>query len=249
MLTILLGNISLVKLEGRLEPRLIESLDQMLDAANQTKEITNQLNAFAWRGSAQRKPIALPDLIKKSVTFFVKTAEIECKFDIPDRIWAVFGDVGFNAETGTRFRIVLPAHGKPPAPVTTYSLENIRGGRILVMDDEVLVSRVIKMMLNHLGFEAVLVADGKDAVEAYRKALEEEDPFAVVLLDLLVPGGMGGRETMQELLKIDPDVKAIITSGYYDDPVMMDYQKYGFYGTIRKPYELTQLTKALASIP
>ncbi|NQU15602.1 MAG: response regulator [Desulfobacteraceae bacterium] len=100
-------------------------------------------------------------------------------------------------------------------------------------------------MLHRLGHETETVRDGNEAVEAYKKSLEASEPFDLVLLDLTVKGGPGGREAIRELLKLNPDVKAVVFSGYADDPVMSNCEEYGFRASLAKPFLKTSLEDAL----
>jgi PAS domain S-box-containing protein len=150
---------------------------------------------------------------------------------------------------GTRVSIYLPASSRVPAPSQEMERELLAGkGKILVMDDERMVREVASKILTFLGYEAVVVEDGAAAIVAYTKAREEGQPFDLVILDLIVPGGAGGQETMEKLLALDPEVKAIVSSGYADDPVMTHYQQYGFRGFIKKPYRVTDLSKILHNV-
>ncbi|MBI1912855.1 MAG: PAS domain S-box protein [Deltaproteobacteria bacterium] len=121
-------------------------------------------------------------------------------------------------------------------------------GRILVMDDEELVRDVSGEMLEILGYEPVFAKEGMEAVRLYKKAKEEGKPFSAVILDLTVPGGMGGRDTMQMLLELDPAVNAIVSSGYSRDPIMADYRKFGFKGVIAKPYRVSEFSKVVSGV-
>ena len=121
-------------------------------------------------------------------------------------------------------------------------------GKILVMDDEEMVREVLGRMLARLGYEAEFARDGGEAIEMFVQAQGSEQAFAAVILDLTVPGGMGGKETMTRLLEIDPQVKAIVSSGYSDDPIMADFQKYGFRGVIAKPFRISELGRILQEV-
>lgn len=120
--------------------------------------------------------------------------------------------------------------------------------RILFMDDEPTIREMAGHLLTRLGFEVETVEDGQAAVSRYQAALKNERGFDLVIMDLTVPGGMGGREAMQELLKLDPGVKAIVSSGFCSDPVMADHRAYGFRGVVPKPYKITDLAKAIRSV-
>lgn len=108
--------------------------------------------------------------------------------------------------------------------------------KVLVMDDDEMVRFVAGETLKRYGFEVEFANDGSQAIELYRQHYQAGAPFAAVILDLNIPGGMGGAETMKHLLEIDPDAKGYVSSGRTDDPVMMNYASFGFSGTIEKPY-------------
>ncbi|MCK5340793.1 MAG: response regulator, partial [Desulfobulbaceae bacterium] len=150
---------------------------------------------------------------------------------------------------GTTFYIYLPASDAKSVAQGSEVTGLTKGkGRILVMDDEEIVREVVEQMLVYLGYEVVFVADGSQAIERYRESRESGASFDLVILDLTVPGGMGGKETMEHLLKIDPEVKVLVSSGYSTDPVMAEYRKFGFSGVIGKPYEIKTLGDALSLV-
>ncbi|HJV66064.1 MAG TPA: response regulator [Geomonas sp.] len=107
---------------------------------------------------------------------------------------------------------------------------------VLVMDDDEMVRFVAGETLKRYGFAVEFANDGSEAVKLYRAHRDAGTPFAAVILDLNIPGGMGGAETMKQLLEIDPSARGYVSSGRTDDPIMMNYQSYGFSGTIEKPY-------------
>jgi two-component system, cell cycle sensor histidine kinase and response regulator CckA len=120
--------------------------------------------------------------------------------------------------------------------------------RVLVMDDEEGIRDVLSRMLSLRGVDVEAVDEGSVAIEKYRKALQEGNRFDVVILDLTVPTGLGGRETMEQLLSIDPQVRGIVASGYSNDPIMVDYCKYGFSGAVSKPFVIGDIVKQISSI-
>jgi PAS domain S-box-containing protein len=150
---------------------------------------------------------------------------------------------------GTTFDIYLPAVEQQATPQPQEDRELLVGkGKILVMDDEEMVREVLGRMLAHLGYEAKFAGDAGETIEMFVQAQESGDIFAVVILDLTIPGGMGGQETMARLLEIDPQVKAIVSSGYSDDPIMADFSKYSFSGVIAKPYRISELSSVLNKV-
>jgi CheY-like chemotaxis protein len=118
-------------------------------------------------------------------------------------------------------------------------------GRILVMDDEEMIINMAGRILARLGYESAFSRNGSEAVALYEEALKTDQPFDAVVLDLTVRGGMGGEEAIRHLLKIDPQAKVIVSSGYSDSPVMQDYKQYGFSAAAGKPYNLLELSQAL----
>ena len=121
-------------------------------------------------------------------------------------------------------------------------------GRILVMDDEEILLDLAKQMCRRVGYEAETVQNGNDAIERYLEAFLRGHPYAAVLLDMTIAGGMGGIETAAALRKIDPDVKIIVMSGYSDHEVMAEPEKYGFTAVMTKPFRLNELQKVLGNI-
>ena len=158
------------------------------------------------------------------------------------------GHIGVESKpgVGTTFYIYFPAVEGQVTPQPEEDKELLVGtGKILVMDDEEMVREVLGGMLALLGYEAEFARDGGEAIEMFVQAQGSGQAFAAVILDLTVPGGMGGKETMARLREIDPQVKAVVSSGYSDDPIMADFQKYGFSGVIAKPYRISELGKIL----
>jgi len=150
---------------------------------------------------------------------------------------------------GTAFHLYLPAiEGKVQDEARLKTRLPKGNGRILVMDDEPLVREVVGKMLRALGYEPVLAREGREALELCAQGQTVGEPFAAVILDLTIPGGMGGLEALQRLRAQAPQVKAIVSSGYGDDSIMADFKSHGFLGVIAKPYRLEELAKVLKEV-
>jgi CheY-like chemotaxis protein len=150
---------------------------------------------------------------------------------------------------GTTFFIYLPA-SKPSDEIKGSDAKAPYSGkgRILVMDDEAMILDITGELLRNLGYQVEFAKNGGEAVDLYRTAQDLGKPFDAVILDLTVPGGMGGKETIKGLLEIDPETKAIVSSGYSNDPIMAEFKEYGFRGVIVKPYQLTELSHTLHDV-
>ncbi len=149
---------------------------------------------------------------------------------------------------GTSVSVYLPASDKPVEEHKKSSKIYNGSGKILVMDDEEEILAVVKEMIAFLGYEVELVKNGFESIKAYKKAFEENEPYDAVILDLTIPGGMGGKEAIQSLLFVDPKVKALASSGYADDPVMADFKAFGFKGVVPKPYNIETLSEVLKEV-
>jgi two-component system, cell cycle sensor histidine kinase and response regulator CckA len=150
---------------------------------------------------------------------------------------------------GSTFNIYLPASSKAVAPTGPVPVHPTEGsGKILLMEDEDVIRELGSELLTFLGYEVSAARDGTEAVLMFRKAMKSKKPFDLVIMDLTVPGGMGGREAIAELLRLDPSVRAVVSSGYNNDPVMANYQDYGFIGVLPKPYDVTSAAKMLSNL-
>ena len=163
------------------------------------------------------------------------------------------GHISVESELGigSTFYLYLPASTKMSAPQQAKK-ERIKPAgkaRILVMDDEKGVREIAGRLLKHIGYKDIeFAADGAEAIKLYKAAMKAGNPFNVAILDLTIAGGMGGEETIKKLLKIDPGVKAIVSSGYIDDPVIAKYKDHGFSGMVAKPYTIEELRKAVQDV-
>jgi PAS domain S-box-containing protein len=359
ILTSIMGNIGIARMEAASGNEIQNSLEQAEKASLRAKDLTLQLLTFSKGGAPVTKLASLTELLKDAADFALSGSTIKCYFSIPSDLWLAEidegqvsqiihnlvingqqampagGSIEISAENialsktqslgkglpikaGHYIRITVADHGSGiPAEhlarifdpyfttkqtgsglglATSFSIARNHGGhlsvksevgagstfylylpasletvtqeqereqkqdrieaikpagkiRILVMDDEQGMREIAGRMLKHLGYEDVeFAADGAAAIKLYKAALKAGNPFSVAILDLTIPGGMGGQEAVKKLLKIDPGVKAIVSSGYIDDSVIAEYRKYGFCGMMAKPYSLQQLRKALRDV-
>ena len=155
------------------------------------------------------------------------------------------GHITVNSELGigTIFNIYLVAS---PEHITINRKTNkpVYGqGKILIMDDDEDILNIAGEMLSTLGYEVEYAKNGVEAIDKYKKMLEQNNPFDLVIMDLTIPGGMGGKDAIKGLLALDRHVKAIVSSGYSDDPIMGNHTEYGFVGVALKPYKLNELSE------
>jgi PAS domain S-box-containing protein len=152
---------------------------------------------------------------------------------------------------GTIFHLYLPASGKPYVKESALSEQRPPDrvkGRILIMDDEKVVRETACEILGHLGYQVDVCDDGTAALNLYREARTSGVPYALVIMDLTVPGGMGGKVMMKKLLEIDPDAKGIVSSGYFNDPIIAHYREYGFSGVVTKPFKVDEISEVLQAV-
>lgn len=160
-------------------------------------------------------------------------------------------DVRSEVGAGTTFSVYLPAAAETPGPEDEEGAqpeETALAGRVLIMDDEEAIRAVMEALLTRKGFSVDTAEDGAAALDLYQKAIVRGEPYDAVVLDMTVPGGMGGKETMERLREIDPAVRAIVSSGYSQDPVMASYADYGFAAALPKPYRVQDLVETIREI-
>ncbi len=346
LLTVVIGNLSLAKLDVSPEAETWHCITESERAATRAKDLTQQLLTFAKGGEPMRTSTALPDVVREAAQFALHGAKVRCEFDLAPEIWPAdvdrgqvgqvvnnliinatqampaggliriemrndeiaeprqglaagryvktsFADngSGITAENlprifepyfttkqqgsglglatvysivkkhrghievssqpgvGTTFHVWLPAATSAPEPAAVPAKsERTKTGRVLFMDDEPAIRTVGAAVLKRHGFHVTAVSDGADVVREYEAARAERRPFDLVILDLTVPGGVGGAEAIDRLREIDPGVRAIVASGYSSDPVMANYQSHGFAGRVPKPYQASDLVNAVDAV-
>ena len=358
LLTVIIGNISLIQSYIEPEDMIYGLLDEALEASMTAKSLTQKLITFSRGGAPIMETASIAPVIKNATEFTLSGSNIKCEFSIPDDLWLVQIDktqighvihnlvmnareampgggiikvaaenvnvaakspglkiglekgnyvkisitdqgIGISRENldkifdpyfstkemGTQKGmglglsichsiikkhngdIVAESFAGPGASLHFYlpaSEETIvtqksskipekeklvlGKGRILVMDDEKMVIKITGHILNRLGYDASFSKDGAQAIKMYKKAMESGNPFDAVILDLTIRGGMGGKEAIKRLTEIDPNIKAIVSSGYSDSPVVTNYKKYGFIGVVAKPYSINELSEKLNEV-
>ncbi len=160
------------------------------------------------------------------------------------------GYIGIESELGkgTIFTIFLPATEKKKNTENKEKAEQIQNEKfikVLIMDDEQMICNLASDMVKTIGFQSEVAFDGKEAIEKYRKAIENNSPFDLIIMDLTIPGGMGGEQAIKHILKINPEAKVIVSSGYSNEETLSSYKKFGFVGIIAKPYTIEKLKKGI----
>jgi len=164
------------------------------------------------------------------------------------------GSIEVDSATGagTTVTLLIPSSGKKcegqsPLSETAGNIPHCTG-HILVMDDEEMIRNLTAELLSLLGYQVYTCSKGEEAIDMYKTALETGNPLCAVIMDLTIPGGMGGKDAAQAILAIDPGARLIVSSGYSNDPVLAEYSKYGFIAAVSKPYTVDMLLKTLGSI-
>lgn len=158
------------------------------------------------------------------------------------------GYIGVRSKvgSGSTFYFYLPAASDYRVQCRKEDLPLTEGnGRILLMEDEPLIRNSVREFLENCGYQVSVAEDGSAAIALYKEGKENSAPFDIVIMDLTIPGGMGGKEAVKHVLSIDPQARVIVSSGYSNDPVMSDYQKYGFCNVVTKPYKMEELSEKI----
>ncbi|MDD1772321.1 MAG: PAS domain S-box protein [Methanomassiliicoccales archaeon] len=159
-------------------------------------------------------------------------------------------EVESEVGVGTTITIFLPAY---LGAGTDHPLQDLQGAggrsaRIMVMDDDLSILDVVTMILSELGYEAVGARTGEEAISLYHEGMRDGSPFDLIIMDLTIKGGMGGKDAIKNILGMDPDAKAIVSSGYSNDPVMSEPGRYGFRDVLQKPYTILDLSAKIRTI-
>lgn len=158
-------------------------------------------------------------------------------------------EVQSDVDSGTKFTVFLPASLATEEEIQWASPDSTFGsGRILIMDDEQFIRELGRKILTKYGYDVALVSHGDEAVQVVNRASEIGHPYDVVILDLVISGGLGGKETVRRLKEIDPNIRAIVCSGYSRDPVVSDYKTYGFDAAIQKPFRPIELAGVVGTL-
>lgn len=347
MLTAIIGNISLTKMQIGADNIACRRLTEAEKAAHRAADLTHQLLTFSKGGAPIKNIVSITEIAKEAVNFALSGSNVKCVYTIPSHLWSVevdrgqmnqvFNNLIINAvqampdggtvhidfqnvvienseagelRAGNYIRVIFRDEGIGIPPeylgkifdpyyttkrtgsglglATVFSIlkrheggisvkstvgegavftmhipaikdtvnserEEAGGmkkgkGRILVMDDDELIRNVAVEILTALGYEVGCAADGKETVDMYIREADQGKPFDLVIMDLTIPGGLGGKETAARLLKIAPEAKLIVSSGYSVDPIMSDYRKFGFCGVINKPYNAGRLSEVVNDI-
>lgn len=160
-------------------------------------------------------------------------------------------EVDSEAGQGTTFTIYLPQSRQTiarPSPLPSQTPALQKGLRFLLLDDEVPIQKLMEKILRHLGHELTITSEGSQTVSAYRRAWEAGTPFNALILDLTIPGGLGGQEVLDRIKSFDPQARALASSGYSESAVMSEFSEYGFRGILKKPYTIQEVEKALKGL-
>jgi two-component system cell cycle sensor histidine kinase/response regulator CckA len=353
LLTVIMGNLSLAKMDRRCELETRQCLIESERAAVRARDLTLQLLTFAKGGAPVRAATLLPEIVREAAKFALHGSKVSSEFDIAPDLWPADVDrgqivqvvhnitinavhampkggvihlqlrndevaaegrpglapgrylklsitdtgTGINPESlarifepyfttkdhgsglglttvysivkrhqghveveskvghGTTFHVWLPAaerapaaESAPAAPAAPPEPPPRQTGRVLFMDDEAPIRQMATSLLGRMGLDVKAVDDGSAVVLEYAAARNAGQPYDLVILDLTVPGGMGGAKAMERLLQMDPQVHAVVSSGYSNDPILANYRAHGFRGIVPKPYVADDVARVVSAV-
>ena len=153
-----------------------------------------------------------------------------------------------SPEKGTTFTLYLPVSSNHPQTIPQVQQDTVgpaKKATVMVMDDDAMIRAITEKMLTRSGHKVILVKNGHEAIEQYNEDFNTDRTIDIIVMDLTIPGGMGGKDTIEEILRINPKARVIVASGYSNDPVMAHYQQYGFTASISKPFQFAVLNRLL----
>jgi len=195
------------------------------------KSITNEGTTFTIYLPVYNKIVSIADCENKPSSHIIKTKEKDTKMNSEDKVLNM--NEKSNPNTDNLNCSVKEPNHKP---------------LIMLMDDDEMIRNMVKQMFNIMNYETVLTEDGEEAIAAYKEHLENNNPIDVIIMDLTIPGKMGGKQTIGKILEINPDAKVIVASGYSNDPIVAHYEDYGFKASIVKPFEMEALNNTINSL-
>src|SRR5947207_554491 len=258
LLTAIIGNISLASVLLPPNDEMAERLDDAKNASLRARDLAQQLLTFARGGTPIKKTASIGKLIQDTVSFSLRGSHNRSEFEFGVDLSSAEIDAGQISQVIANL-VVNADQAMPNGGTLHVSCENFSysatttpampgTGRVLVVDDEDAIRDLVEFTLTRLGYKVWQAATALEGVNIYREKFEADERFDAVILDLTLPGGIGGKEALKKLIEIDPTVNAIVSSGYATDATMSRYQDFGFRGVIAKPYEAAELGKIVHDV-
>ncbi|MCL7487696.1 MAG: response regulator [Desulfobulbaceae bacterium] len=255
-----IGNVVTNAREAMLQGGLIRIRAENVDSIPENLEVLNNREAKLVKVSIQDQGVGIPwEVLTQVFDPYFTSKDLWNKKGLGLGLTVTYSilkkhggaiDIASRPDAGTTVSMYLPARDRQIIDTreTRPRKAPASNKKILFMDDEEMLRNVTRSMLENLGYEVETVCNGEEAIKLYTDAKEAGEPFGAVILDLTIKGGLGGRETIKKLREFDPDIRAIVASGYSNDPVMANFREYGFLDALNKPYQLQDLEKSLEGI-